>query len=64
VFADLTAVLPSDSYGMLSLLGKTRIIHNPRHHWTVFLHGWQHFPPHLRQHLLVIPGRGRHHVME
>ena len=48
LFADLTAVLPGNSHRMLPLLGKTRIIHNPRHHWTVFLHGGQHIPPHLR----------------
>ena len=35
LFADLTAVLPSHSDRMLSLLRKTRIIHNPGHHWTV-----------------------------
>jgi hypothetical protein len=40
---------------MLSLLRKTRIIHNPRYDLTVFLHGGQHIPPHCGQHLLVVP---------
>ena len=30
----------------------------------VLLHGWQHFPPHLRQHFFVVPRSIRHHVME
>jgi len=63
LFAELTAVLPSDTHGMLPLLGKTGIVHNPRHHRTVFLHGWQHFVPHLRQHLFVAPRRVGHKVM-
>ena len=49
---------------MLPLFGKTRIIHNPSHHRTLFLHGGQHIPPHLGQHLLVVPGRVRHQMME
>ena len=49
---------------MLPLLGKSRVVYNPRYYWTVFLHGRQHFPPHLRQHLLVVPGGVRHQVME
>jgi hypothetical protein len=49
---------------MLPLLGKTRIIHNPRHYRTLFLHGGKHIPPHLGQHLLVVPGRVCHQVME
>jgi hypothetical protein len=49
---------------MLPLLGKTGIVHNPRHHRTVFLHGWQHFVPHLRQHLFVVPRRVGHKVMQ
>jgi len=64
VFADLTAVLPGDSYRMLPLLGKTCIIHYPRHHRTVFLHAGQHIAPHFGQHLLVVPGRVRHQMME
>src|SRR5208283_5016219 len=40
VFADLTAVLPSHPYRMLPLLGKTRIIHNPRHHRTFAPRHW------------------------
>jgi len=63
LFTDLTAVLPSDSDGMLALLGKTRIIHNPRYYRTVFLHGWQDISPHLGQHLLIVPGRVGHQVM-
>jgi hypothetical protein len=49
---------------MLPLLGKTRVIHDPGHHRTVFLHGWQDLPSHLRQHFLVVPGRLRHQMME
>jgi hypothetical protein len=49
---------------MLPLFRKTRIIYNPSHHWTLFLHGGQHVPPHLGQHLLVVPGRVRHQMME
>ena len=64
LFADLAAVLPGDSHRMLSLLGKPGVVHNPRHYRTVFLHGWQHLPPHLGQHLLVAPGRIGHQVME
>ena len=64
LFAHLTAVLPSHSYRMLSLLRKPRVIHDPRHHWTVFLHGGQHLPSHLRQHLFVVPWRVRHQVMQ
>jgi hypothetical protein len=63
LLADLTAVLPS-SYGMLPWFGKTRIIHNPRHHRIVFLHAWKHIPSNLGQHLFIVPGRVRHQVME
>jgi hypothetical protein len=49
---------------MLSLLGKTRIIHNPRYYLTVFLHGWQHIPPHCGQHLLIVPRGVRYQVMQ
>ena len=64
LLADLAAVLPSDTYGMFTLLGETRIVHNPRHHRAEFLHGGQYLPPHLCQHLFVIPGRVRHKVMQ
>jgi hypothetical protein len=64
LFAYLTAVLPGNADRMLSLLGKTRIIHNPRHYGTIFLHGGKHIPPYLGQHLLVVPGCVRHQVME
>jgi hypothetical protein len=49
---------------MLALLGKTRIIHDPRHHRSVFLHGRQYLPPHLGQHLFVVPWRVRHQVVQ
>ena len=49
---------------MLPLLRKTRVIHDPRHHRTVLLHGREHLPPHLRQHLLVVPGRVGHQMMQ
>jgi hypothetical protein len=49
---------------MLTLLRKTRIIHNPRHHGTVFLHRWQHISPHLGQYLVVVPRRIRDQMME
>ena len=64
LFAYLTAVLPSHSHGMLSLLGKTRIIHNPRYYLTVFQHGWQHITPHCGQHLLVVPRSVRYQMMQ
>jgi len=49
---------------MLPLFRKTRIIHNPCHHRTLFLHDGEHIPLHLGQHLLVVPGRVCHQVME
>ena len=64
LFADLAAVLTSHSYRMTSLLGKARVVHNPGHYRGLFLHGWQNFPPHLRQHLAVVPGRVRHQMVQ
>ena len=64
MFADLTAVLPGDTYGMFTLLGETRIVHDPRHHRAVFLHSGQYLLPHLCQHLFVVPGRVCHKVMQ
>jgi hypothetical protein len=49
---------------MLPLLGKTRVVYDPRHDWAVFLHGWQHISPHFGQHLFVVPGRVGHQVMQ
>jgi hypothetical protein len=49
---------------MLPLLRKTRVVNDPRHNLIVFLKGWQHLAPHLRQHLIVVPWGGRHQVME
>jgi hypothetical protein len=49
---------------MFSLLRKTRIVYDPRDHWTVFLHGRQYFPPYLRQHLFIVPGGVRHQMMK
>jgi hypothetical protein len=49
---------------MLSLLGKTGVIHDPRHHRTVRLHRRQHRAPHLRQHCFVVPRCIRHQVVE
>jgi hypothetical protein len=64
VFTNLTAVLASYSYRMLALFREARIIHNPRHHRSVLLHAWQHLPPHLRQHFVIIPRRVRHQMMQ
>jgi hypothetical protein len=49
---------------MFPLLGKTCVIHNPRHHRTVFLHGGNHMSPNLGQHLFAVPWRVRHQGME
>jgi hypothetical protein len=49
---------------MPPLLWESRVIHNPRYHRTVFLHGWQHLSPYLREHLFVIPWRIRYQMME
>jgi hypothetical protein len=49
---------------MLPLFWKGRIIYDPGDHRLVFLHGRQHFPPHLRQHLFVVPGGVRHQVVQ
>jgi hypothetical protein len=64
VFADLTAVLPGNSHRVLSLFGKTGVIHDPRHHRAILLHGWKHLPSYLTQHLFVVPGRVRNQVMQ
>jgi hypothetical protein len=49
---------------MLPLLRKPRVVYDPRHYWAVFLHGWQHKSLNLGQHLLVVPGRVCHQMME
>src|ERR1017187_4835858 len=64
LFAYLTAVLPGNSYRVLPLLGKASVIHDPSHHRPVRLHGRQHLTPHLSQHLLVVPRRICHQVVE
>ena len=64
MFADLTAVLPGYAYRVLSLFGKTGVIHDPCHHRTIPLHGGKHLLPYLPQHLLVIPRRICYQVMQ
>lgn len=49
---------------MLTLLRKASVIYDPRHYGAILLHRLQHRPPHLRQHLLVIPWRIRHQMVQ
>jgi hypothetical protein len=45
-------------------LGKTRVVDDPRYYRTVLLHGGEHLLPHLLKHLLVVPRRVGHQVLQ
>jgi hypothetical protein len=49
---------------MLALLGKTGVIDDPCHHWSLFLHGGQHLSAHLLQHGLIAPWSLGYHMMQ
>jgi hypothetical protein len=64
MLADLTAILSGYSNRMLTLFRKGCVIHDPRHDGAMLLQRRQHRPPHLRQHLLVIPRRVRYQMVQ
>jgi len=56
-FRHLSAVSTYDACRMLALLGKAGVIHDPGHHRSLLLHGWQHLLTHMIEQGLVAPAR-------
>jgi hypothetical protein len=64
LLAQLAAVLPRHTHGMLALLGKAAVIDDPVRHRPMPLERRQHLCPHCGQQRRIVPLGLRHHMVQ